>query len=92
EVTNLIKTYESLAQTDLFQIAQAIAKARRVVLIGYRHSQTIAVMFRSNLILVRSDILLLPAPGDSLAEYLAGLDERDVAVCIGLRRRVPQLE
>ncbi|MCD5986327.1 MurR/RpiR family transcriptional regulator [Pseudomonas sp. CDFA 553] len=92
EVTNLIKTYESLAQADLFQIAQAIAKARRVVLIGYRHSQTIAVMFRSNLIQVRSDILLLPAPGDSLAEYLAGLDERDVAICIGLRRRVPQLE
>jgi len=92
EISNLVKTYESLSQTDLFEMAQAIAKARRVVLIGYRHSQTVAVMFRSNLIQVRGDILLLPAPGDSLAEYLAGLDERDVAICIGLRRRVPQLE
>ncbi len=92
EITNLVKTYESLSQTDLFQMAQVIAKARRVVIIGYRHSQTIAVMFRSNLIQVRGDILLLPAPGDSLAEYIAGLDERDVAICIGLRRRVPQLE
>jgi len=92
EIANLAKTYESLSQTDLFEMAQAIAKARRVVLIGYRHSQTVAVMFRSNLIQVRGDILVLPAPGDSLAEYLAGLDERDVAICIGLRRRVPQLE
>lgn len=92
EIVNLVKTYESLDQTELFQMAQAIAKARRVVLIGYRHSQTIAVMFRSNLVQVRGDILLLPAPGDSLAEYIAGLDERDVAICIGLRRRVPQLE
>jgi DNA-binding MurR/RpiR family transcriptional regulator len=92
EITNLVKTYESLSRSDLFQMAQAIAKARRVVLIGYRHSQTVAVMFRSNLIQVRGDILLLPAPGDSLAEYIAGLDERDVAICIGLRRRVPQLE
>jgi DNA-binding MurR/RpiR family transcriptional regulator len=92
EIANLAKTYESLSHTDLAQMAQAIAKARRVVLIGYRHSQTIAVMFRSNLIQVRGDILLLPAPGDSLAEYLAGLDERDVAICIGLRRRVPELE
>ncbi|WP_407309491.1 MurR/RpiR family transcriptional regulator [Pseudomonas sp. nanlin1] len=92
EISNLVKTYESLSQADLFQMAQAIAHARRVVLIGYRHSQTVAVMFRSNLIQVRSDILLLPVPGDSLAEYLAGLDERDVAICIGLRRRLPQLE
>ena len=92
EIANLAKTYESLSHTDLAQMAQAIAKARRVVLIGYRHSQTIAVMFRSNLIQVRDDILLLPAPGDSLAEYLAGLDGRDVAICIGLRRRVPELE
>ncbi|WP_055135009.1 MurR/RpiR family transcriptional regulator [Pseudomonas corrugata] len=92
EIANLAKTYESLSHTDLAQMAQAIAKARRVVLVGFRHSQTIAVMFRSNLIQVRGDILLLPAPGDSLAEYLAGLDERDVAICIGLRRRVPQLE
>ncbi|SEI44236.1 MurR/RpiR family transcriptional regulator [Pseudomonas sp. NFR16] len=92
EIANLAKTYESLSPTDLAHMTQAIAKARRVVLIGFRHSQTIAVMFRSNLIQVRGDILLLPAPGDSLAEYLAGLDERDVAICIGLRRRVPQLE
>nr|WP_314582214.1 MurR/RpiR family transcriptional regulator [uncultured Pseudomonas sp.] len=92
EVANLAKTYESLSDTDLTQMTQAIAKARRVVLIGFRHSQTIAVMFRSNLIQVRDDILLLPAAGDSLAEYLAGLDERDVAICIGLRRRVPELE
>lgn len=92
EISNLARTYESLSQSDLSEMTQAIAKARRVVLIGFRHSQTIAVMFRSNLIQVRGDILLLPAPGDSLAEYLAGLDERDVAICIGLRRRVPQLE
>ena len=91
EIANLVKTYDSLGQAELFQMAQAIAKARRVVLIGYRHSQAIAVMFRSNLIQVRGDILLLPPPGDSLAEYIAGLDERDVAICIGLRRRVPQL-
>jgi DNA-binding MurR/RpiR family transcriptional regulator len=92
EITNLVKTYESLSQPDLFDMAQAIAKARRVVIIGYRHSQTIAVMFRSNLTQVRDDILLLPVPGDSLAEYLAGLDKRDVAICIGLRRRMPPLE
>jgi DNA-binding MurR/RpiR family transcriptional regulator len=92
EINNLLKTYASLPQADLFDMARAVARARKVVVIGYRHSQTIAAMFRSNLIQVRSDILLLPAPGDSLGEYLAGLDHRDIAICIGLRRRPPQLE
>jgi hypothetical protein len=26
------------------------------------------------------------------AEYIAGIDRRDVAICIGLRRHTPQLE
>lgn len=92
EIANVRQTYSSLDRADLLEIAHTIASARRVVVIGLRHSQTIAQMFRSNLIQVRGDILLLPAPGDSLAEYLASLDERDVAICIGLRRRMPELE
>jgi DNA-binding MurR/RpiR family transcriptional regulator len=92
EMANIYQTYSSLDRSDLIEIAHAIASARRVAIIGFRHSQTIAHMFRANLIQVRGDILLLPAPGDSLAEYLASLDERDVAICIGLRRRMPALE
>lgn len=92
EVANIRQTYQSLDQADLFAAVQAIASARRVVVIGFRYGQTIAQMFRTHLIQVRGDVLLLPAPGDSLAEYLAALGEDDVAICIGVRRRMPQLE
>lgn len=92
EVANIRQTYQSLDQAELFAAVQAIASARRVVVIGFRYGQTIAQMFRTHLIQVRGDVLLLPAPGDSLAEYLAALGEDDVAICIGVRRRMPQLE
>ena len=92
EISNVYQTYQALNREELLDAARAIAKARRVVVIGFRHSQTIAHMFRSNLIQVRGDIMLLPSPGDSLAEYLAALGEDDLAICIGLRRRMPALE
>lgn len=92
EVANIYQTYQSLDRDELLEIARAIATARRIVIIGFRHSQTIAHMFRSNLIQVRGDIMLLPSPGDSLAEYLAELGPQDLAICIGLRRRMPPLE
>ncbi|SHM05699.1 MurR/RpiR family transcriptional regulator [Phytopseudomonas punonensis] len=92
EIANIYETYQSLNRKELLDAAQAIAGARRVVIIGFRHSQTIAHMFRSNLIQVRGDIMLLPSPGDSLAEYLASLGKDDLAICIGLRRRMPALE
>ncbi|MGG2399403.1 MurR/RpiR family transcriptional regulator [Pseudomonas sp. Z8(2022)] len=92
EIANIYQTYQSLDRNELLTIVQAVANARRVVIIGFRHSQTIAHMFRSNLIQVRADILLLPSAGDSLAEYMADLGPQDLAICIGLRRRMPQLE
>ena len=89
EIANLAKTYRSLDARILSEVVQHLVSARRVVVIGYRHSHTIALMIRRELIQVRSDVVVLPAPGDTLAEYLAGLDADDVAICVGFRRRVP---
>ncbi|MCP1120409.1 DNA-binding MurR/RpiR family transcriptional regulator [Robbsia andropogonis] len=88
EVENVASTYRSLDTQVLNEVVDAIAQARRVAIIGYRHSHTIATMIRRELIQVRSDVMVLPAPGDTVGEYLADLNEKDVAVVIGLRRRV----
>jgi hypothetical protein len=39
---------------------------------------------------VRGDLYLLPARGDTLAEWLANFGPQDMVVCVGLRRRVNQ--
>ncbi|MCY0389501.1 MurR/RpiR family transcriptional regulator [Robbsia sp. Bb-Pol-6] len=89
EMANLSNTYRSLDAAVLDAVVERLAWARRVVILGYRHSHTIAAMFRRELVQVRGDVLVLPVPGDTLAEYLAELGEGDMAVVIGLRRRVP---
>jgi len=91
EVTNLANTYRSLDRQVLADVVSHIASARRVVIVGYRHSHTIAMMIRRELIQVRGDVIVLPAPGDTLAEYIGDLDANDVAIVIGLRRRVPAI-
>ncbi|WP_343724663.1 MurR/RpiR family transcriptional regulator [Herbaspirillum huttiense] len=91
EVSNLANTYRSLDQQALTEAVSCIANAQRVAIIGYRHSHTIAQMIRRELVQVRSNVLVLPAPGDTLAEYLSDLGERDMAIVIGLRRRVPAI-
>lgn len=89
EVENLANTYRSLDAQVLSEVVETIVQARRVAIVGYRHSHDVATMIRRELIQVRSDVMLLPAPGDTIAEYLADLNAKDLVIVIGLRRRVP---
>lgn len=91
ELANLSNTYRALDLKALPVIVRKMANARRLAFIGYRHSQPIAASFYRNLLEVRGDLHLLPAAGDTLAESLGHFGAQDMVVCIGLRRRVPQL-
>ncbi|QWA13574.1 MurR/RpiR family transcriptional regulator [Sodalis ligni] len=92
EVTNLVNTFRSLESHQLEACVDAIAKARRVVVMGWRHSQTIAMLIYRDLVHVHPDVRLLPRAGDSLAEHMAALGPQDMVICVGLRRRMPALE
>lgn len=91
EMSNLASTYRSLDTGVLAEVVDHLARAKQVVIVGYRHSHTIAMMIRRELIQVRSNVVVLPAPGDTLAEYLSDLTSEDVAINIGFRRRVPAI-
>jgi DNA-binding MurR/RpiR family transcriptional regulator len=91
ELANLSNSYRALDLKALPAIVKAMAGARRLAFLGYRHSQPIAASLYRNLIEVRGELHLLPAPGDTLAEWLGNFGPQDMVVCIGLRRRVPQL-
>lgn len=92
EIANLVNSYRTLDNQQLHEAVCAIAHSRRVVVMGWRHSQTIAQLIYRDLVHIHPDVRLLPRPGDSLAEHLASLGEQDVAICVGLRRRMPVLE
>ncbi|MBW4042811.1 MAG: MurR/RpiR family transcriptional regulator [Acidobacteria bacterium] len=76
-----------LDRAVLRQAAVALAAAPRIVVIGLRSGFPIAMLLRQALAQVRPDVLLAPAPGQTLGEELAGITAEDVVVLVGFRRR-----
>lgn len=85
---NLSRTLESIDPKDFADIVEAIASARQVVVTGFRNSHILAFYFYRQLILLRTDVRLLPTSGQTMGEDLVDLGPEDLVVLIGLRRRV----
>jgi DNA-binding MurR/RpiR family transcriptional regulator len=88
---NLTATFNRLPETLVTEIAQAIVDARKVRLVGYRNSYFLASYLRWQLIQVREYTSVIPAAGETVGEYLAGISGLDCLVVFALRRRVPQI-
>lgn len=77
----------ALAGLDLTAAATLIARASRVVVIGFRTSYPMALHLRQQLAQARDNVTLAPLPGQSIGEELASLGPDDVALVVGFRRR-----
>ena len=87
ELGNLQRTLESIPAEEINQIADILAKAPRITLIGYRNSYPVALHCRQQLKQIRPNVRLLPQPGQSLSEDLMDLAEDEVIMVFGFRRR-----
>ncbi|KDE40182.1 putative rpiR-family transcriptional regulatory protein [Nitrincola lacisaponensis] len=77
-----------LAQTPLLaQVTERLADAQRVAVIGFRNSYPVALHLRQQLMQIRPAVQLLPQPGQTLAEELADLTDRDLVVLMAFHRR-----
>lgn len=85
----LARTLGALSDAELEACAQALAHARRVVVVGFRNSAWLAMYARSQLGLLRPGVELAPLPTETLAEALVGLGPEDLVLAFGFRRRVP---
>jgi len=89
---NLQRTFSSLSNSELNQIARAILAARKVWVVGFRASHAFAAYLRWQVFQVKEEILVVPASGDTIGQYVASMTSRDVAVVFGLRRRPAGLQ
>lgn len=78
------------AVSQLSTIADRLATARHVVIVGYRSSYPVALYFRQQLMQLRPDVVLLPHPGQAVTEDLVALGAGDAGVVLSFGRRVPQ--
>jgi len=89
---NLANTFEGTTPAALNEIADILANAHQVTLIGFRNAYPIALHFRQQLKQIRTSVRVLPQPGQTLSEDIVDLTENDVVVLFGFRRRTRQFK
>ncbi|MEZ0164522.1 MurR/RpiR family transcriptional regulator [Kineococcus sp. LSe6-4] len=89
DTANLARTADALARVDLTACTRLLARARRVLVAGWRNSFPVALHLREQLLQARADVVLAPQPGQTVAEEFTGLGPRDAVVLVAFRRRTP---
>ncbi|MCP3865587.1 MULTISPECIES: MurR/RpiR family transcriptional regulator [Marisediminitalea] len=87
ELGNLQRTLEAIPAEQINQVAELLANAPRITLIGYRNSYPVALHCRQQLKQIRPNVRLLPQPGQSLSEDIMDLSADEIILVFGFRRR-----
>jgi DNA-binding MurR/RpiR family transcriptional regulator len=88
---NLRSTFTALDRTGFSALADAIAEARQVWIVGFRHGHFLAGYLRWSLAHARPNVRMLPNPGETIGESFVDFGKEDVLFAFALRRRVPLL-
>jgi DNA-binding MurR/RpiR family transcriptional regulator len=88
EIHNLHRTFERLDTAYMESVAGKLVKARRIWLLGFRHSHYLAGYARWQMLQIRDGVFLLNANGATLADQVADIQPDDIVIAIGFRRRM----
>jgi len=91
DVAGLTRTMETIPADDVLTAVGILARARRVIVVGFRNSYAPAFYARELLVQVRPHVVLLPVSGQTLSEELSDLGRGDAILAFGFRRRPPVL-
>ncbi|CAM4007613.1 MurR/RpiR family transcriptional regulator [Serratia silvae] len=87
EMANLTHWVQQIDAAQFGAVIAAMGQSRRLVLLGMRNSYPVAMHLRQQLMQVREQVLLIPQPGQTLAEDLVDLGPQDMVVIVAFRRR-----
>ncbi|KAB8311426.1 MurR/RpiR family transcriptional regulator [Rouxiella chamberiensis] len=87
EMANLTQWINQIDSAQFGELIAALSQARQVRLLGFRNSYPVALHLRQQLIQVRAGVMMMPQPGQTLAEELVDLTAQDVVIFVAFRRR-----
>ncbi len=87
DIRNLTQTTEAISPHEIEQAVDILTRARRVLVVGFRNSYSLAAYAYMVLNSIKPGVRLLGTGGLSVAEQVSGLDETDAILAIGFRRR-----
>jgi DNA-binding MurR/RpiR family transcriptional regulator len=91
DVAGLTRTMETIPADDVQAAVGILARAQRVIVVGFRNSYAPAFYARELLVQVRAHVILLPVSGQTVSEELSDLGRGDAILAFGFRRRPPLL-
>ena len=89
---NLASTFNRLSDATMVEIVNALIHAPQVLIFGSRSSQAFAIYLRWQIIQVLPRVTVIPGAGETTAEHVAGLTERDCLIVFGTRRQTRQMD
>lgn len=88
---NLARTFALLSEDKVQAMVKALLAAPQVIIFGSRSSHAFALYLRWQIIQVLPRVVAVPAAGESLGEYIAGLGPRDCVIVFAVRRQTRQM-
>ena len=90
EITNVSGTLEGIDAHTLTSVANLLAGANQLTIIGYRNAYPLALRLRQQLMQIRRSVSLLPQPGQTIGEDIVDVNQDDIVILFGFRRRTRQ--
>lgn len=87
EMANLTQWVNAIDGQQFSEVVQALVNSKRIFIFGMRNSYPVALHLRQQLLQARSQVLLLPQPGQTLAEELVDITPEDMVIVMAFRRR-----
>jgi len=87
EMANLTRWVNSIDAGHFGEVVQALANSKRIFIIGMRNAYPVALHLRQQLLQARTQVEVLPQPGQTLSEELVDLTPEDLVVVMAFRRR-----
>ncbi len=84
---NIVETFKQLGESRVHAITDKMLNSRRVWVFGFRASQALATYFQLQLYQLNDDARLVQTGDGGLGEYLSAINDQDLIVLYGLRRR-----
>ena len=87
EMANLTQWVNEIDALHFGEVVQALVRSKRIFIIGMRNAYPVALHLRQQLLQARTQVQVLPQPGQTLSEELVDLTPDDMVVVMAFRRR-----
>jgi DNA-binding MurR/RpiR family transcriptional regulator len=91
-IANIEATFLAISDSQIETAADAMMRARKIWVLGFRSSHPFASYLQWQLTQVIENVVAIPGAGQTLGEHFVSLREDDVVVFFALRRRVSQID